>query len=226
MSKRQNKINRQSVSIQTKLKPVSPEDRVFLEREISHKAYGSVKVVVDGNIGQRVQFATTGLKIARGIPIFSQAAELAVTDPYVQFYRKEPWVNEDGQPRFSLAEAQSNAMKAYMGEGGPLAVVNNDAFALALTHYTDFVGEPPESDETDDSEERAMYGLPPSVKRNNWHPLERKLNHVRYMMLTDQEFATQLTEAVTEASNEVQKQGLSVAEEETSEEGFQPEPTD
>lgn len=228
MSRRQNKLNRHSVQIVTKVKPVNPESEVFLEQEIPHKAYGSVYVVVDGGIGKRIQFATNGLKIARNIPIFNQATELAVTDPYVQFYRGEHFQDEEGVPYYSLAEAQSKAYAAYKGVTGPEQLASSHALSLALLHYTDFTGDAPDldRDDEDDNEERLAYGLPPVLPRDMRNPLEKKINHLNYMMLTDKEFSDTLEEVVTTAVAKIQEQGLWGASEETSEEGFQPESTD
>lgn len=228
MSKRANKRNKKSVQLVTTVKARNPEDQVFMEKDIPHKAYGGVLLVVDGGIGQSIGLARDGLKMARNIPFFNAANELPVTDPFVQFYRGENYLDEDGQPLYSLAEAQSKAYRAYMGESGPITQINEEALFLALMEYTEFEGVPPQLEQDAENavaaanNKRKSYNLPPLPARDLRDRLERKLNHVRYMMLTDQEFSDAFSEAVQVALKEIQNRGLGAEEEETSDEGFQP----
>lgn len=223
---RLNRKKRHLAKLNTKIKANRPEDRVFLEREIPHKAYGSVLVVVDGDIASRIEMATHGLKISRNVPIFNTAAELPITDPYVAFYRSERYQDDEGQPVYTLQEAQSKARNAYLGDSGPISDITKNAFILALVHYTDFEGDPPDVEDDTDNETRAAYGLPPLPSSDSYSPLEKKIKHIQHMIMTDADFATDLTNAVSEAMAKVQEQGLSEEAEEISEEGFQPESAD
>jgi hypothetical protein len=217
---RANKQRRHLAKIVTKIKPRKPEEQIFLEKSIPHKVYDQILIVVDGNIAKRIQMATTGLKLSRMIPTFSDPAELPANDPYVLFYRGERYQNEQGEPVYSLDVAQKKAAIAY---SGVLKTIEGDALILALMHYTDFEGFAPEVESESDDEEMAMYDQPPAPQRDIWSVLERKINHIRYMVATDTVFSETLTTSVTEAVAKIREQSLMEAPEEVSEEGFQPE---
>lgn len=218
---RANRSRRQFVAkLNTTVKHRNPEDVVILEREIPHKAYGSVLVILDGKTLDRSRLYRTGLKAARNMPVFSTAAELPVTDPYVLFFHSI--TDDTGEPVMSVVEAQQKAAIAYQD---PLSTIEQDAIILALVYYTSFEGKAPIVEETEDAEEmREEYGLPPALKRGMWSPLEQKLDHVRHMMLTDNDFASTLTTAINEAMAKAREEGLAEEGTETSEDGFQPQP--
>lgn len=218
-----NRVKRHLAKLNTKIKQRNPEDIVILEREIPHKAYGSILILLDGKTIERSRLYRTGLKVARNMPIFDTAAELPVTDPYVMFFRSI-LDDETDEPVMSVAEAQQKAAIAYQD---PLETISQDALILALAYYTSFEGKAPLVEESvDDEEMRAEYGLPPALKRGMWSPLEQKLNHVRHMMLTDQDFAVTLTTAINEAMAKAREDGLlgESEEEEKTEDGFPTEP--
>jgi hypothetical protein len=222
---RANKANRRHKAVLRKdFTQKELEERTLLHTEIPHQAYGSVLVVLDHEIQERSQRFRTGLKVARDMPIYTEPAELPETDPYVLFYRS--FVDAKNEPLFSVQVAQNKAHSAYQGQ---LQDIAQSSVILALLYYTTFEGELPEVNDAVPADEMLEAGLPPNLVRGMWSPLEQKLDHVKHMSVTDQEFASKLTSAVNAAVAQAQSEGLMgtpAEEEEKDQDGFQPPATD
>ena len=204
-----------------------PEDTLLLETYLDHHENGpdSVLVVLDGKTMERAQTFQRALRIARGVPQFSEARQLPDDDRYVQFFFKlEPELvtAPDGRPRrLELNEVLANAKpKAAMAYEGPLQTIEQDALILALLYYNDFDGPVPniQEDDEDPAEFEEMFGLPAPLPRNMASGIEKKLNYIKELTLTDTDFAAALTEAVQSAIKRVE---LDAKEsEEANEDGF------
>lgn len=213
--------------------PKTPSDTKIeiYSQFLEHAEYEQpIELRLDSTTMRAAKTIRAALRISRRVPRCEQPSDIRDKDPFVLFFTEQ--LDENDDPLYEMEEAKEAAFDAYQNEKES---IESQAIMLALLKGQRFTGQMPDPsilgwDEL--KEENEENNMPTAMPRTILgHPTERRLLYIEALSSkeADATFSERLKEAIDNAVEKAKELGQDLAsdeEEETDENGFQPESVD